>query len=252
MIRRLLAPFAVAAALAAGHGVAAAEAASAPPPPVGAAPVGADAAALEADQFQTCVSCTSVSGGPEGPAAHATALRLLGHDVAGGSSRGGSSQRDALVALPSNPVLDLAVASWETGTELGPSEWVTVDQAMIDKFADATGDHQWIHVDVERAKREMPGGKTIAHGYLTLSLVPRMAATLLEVTKRSRGINYGSNKIRFISPVQAGSRIRVRQRITGAEEVAGNGVRVSSEMTVEIEGQERPALVGEIIGVRYA
>ena len=87
------------------------------------------------------------------------------------------------------------------GTELGPSEWVTVDQAMIDKFADATGDHQWIHVDVERAKREMPGGKTIAHGYLTLSLVPRMASTLLEVAHRSRGINYGSNKVRFISPV---------------------------------------------------
>src|SRR2546428_2032399 len=90
------------------------------------------------------------------------------------------------------------------GRELGPSEWVTVDQAMIDKFADATGDHQWIHVDVDRAKREMPGGKTIAHGYLTLSLVPRMASTLLEVTHRSRGINYGSNKVRFISPVPAG------------------------------------------------
>src|SRR5262247_483173 len=138
------------------------------------------------------------------------------------------------------------------GQELGPSEWLAVTQEMIDKFADATGDHQWIHVDVERAKREMPGGKTIAHGYLTLSLVPRMAAGLLEVTKRSRGINYGSNKIRFISPVPAGARIRVRQRITGAEEVAGNGVRVSSEMTVEIEGQDKPALVGEIIGVRYA
>ena len=138
------------------------------------------------------------------------------------------------------------------GLELGPSEWITVDQAMIDQFADATGDHQWIHVDVARARREMPGGKTIAHGYLTLSLVPRMAATLLEVTKRSRGINYGSNKIRFIAPVQAGSRIRVRQRIVNAEEVSGNGVRVTSEMTVEIEGQERPALVAEIIGVRYA
>ena len=138
------------------------------------------------------------------------------------------------------------------GRELGPSEWITVDQAMIDRFADATGDHQWIHVDVERARREMPGGKTIAHGYLTLSLVPRMAATLLEVTRRSRGINYGSNKIRFISPVPAGSRIRLRQRIVNAEEVPGNGVRVTSEMTVEIEGQERLALVAELIGIRYA
>ncbi len=138
------------------------------------------------------------------------------------------------------------------GRELGPSDWITVEQAMIDKFADATGDHQWIHVDVERAKREMPGGKTIAHGYLTLSLVPRMAATLLEVTKRSRGLNYGSNKVRFTNTVPAGSRIRLRQRILNVEDVSGNGVRVTSEMTVEIEGQERPALVAEVMGIRYA
>ena len=138
------------------------------------------------------------------------------------------------------------------GRELGPSAWIVVDQAMIDRFADATGDHQWIHVDVERARREMPGGKTIAHGSLTLSLIPRMAATLLEITRRGRGINYGSNKIRFISPVPAGSRVRLRQRIVNAEEVPGNGIRVTSEMTVEVEGQERPALVAEVIGIRYA
>jgi len=138
------------------------------------------------------------------------------------------------------------------GRELGPSAWIVVDQAMIDRFADATGDHQWIHVDVERARREMPGGKTIAHGYLTLSLIPRMAATLLEITRRGRGINYGSNKIRFISPVPAGSRVRLRQRIVNAEEAPVNGIRVTSEMTVEVEGQERPALVAEVIGIRYA
>src|SRR3989454_4253487 len=138
------------------------------------------------------------------------------------------------------------------GRELGSSEWITVDQAMIDKFADATGDHQWIHVDVERARREMPGGKTIAHGYLTLSLVPRMAATMLEITRRSRGINYGSNKIRFVSPVPAGSRIRPRQRIVNAEEVPGNGVRGTSGMNVGGEGQERPALVAQLIGLRDA
>jgi acyl dehydratase len=138
------------------------------------------------------------------------------------------------------------------GRELGPSEWMTVDQAMIDKFADATGDHQWIHVDVERAKREMPGGKTIAHGYLTLSLVPRMAATLVTINKRSRGINYGSNKVRFTSPVPAGARIRLRQRIVSVEDVSGNGVRVTTEAIVEVEGQERPALVAEIMGLRYA
>ncbi len=138
------------------------------------------------------------------------------------------------------------------GRELGPSEWITVDQAMIDKFADATGDHQWIHVDVERARREMPGGTPIAHGYLTLSLVPRLAITLLQVRKRSRGLNYGSNKVRFTSPVPAGSRVRLRQRIANVEEVPGNGVRVTSEMAVEIEGQDRPALVAELIGIHYA
>jgi len=127
-----------------------------------------------------------------------------------------------------------------------------VDQAMIDKFADATGDHQWIHVDVERARREMPGGTPIAHGYLTLSLVPRLAITLLQVRKRSRGLNYGSNKVRFTSPVPAGSRVRLRQRIANVEEVPGNGVRVTSEMAVEIEGQDRPALVAELIGIHYA
>src|SRR2546423_15041860 len=91
------------------------------------------------------------------------------------------------------------------GKEIGVSEWYTVTQEQIDQFADATGDHQWIHVDVERARREMPGGKTIAHGYLTLSLVPRMAATLLEVTRRSRSINYGSHKDRLVLPPPAGS-----------------------------------------------
>src|SRR5947207_10247679 len=95
------------------------------------------------------------------------------------------------------------------GKEIGVSDWFRATQEQIDKFADATGDHQWIHVDVERAKREMPGGKTIAHGWLTLSLVPRMGAGLVTVTKRSRGINYGSNEVRFTSPAPAGSRMRL-------------------------------------------
>ena len=137
------------------------------------------------------------------------------------------------------------------GRELGPSDWMTVDQAMIDKFAEATGDHQWIHVDVERAKKDMPGGKTIAHGYLTLSLVPRLAATLMRVKKRSRGVNYGSNKVRFITPVQAGARIRLRQRIANVEEIPG-GVRITSQMTVEIDGQAKPALVAETMGQSYS
>ena len=137
------------------------------------------------------------------------------------------------------------------GKELGPSEWWTVDQAMIDKFAEATGDHQWIHVDVERAKKEMPGGKTIAHGYLTLSLIPRLAATLLKVEKRSRGINYGLNKVRFTSPVPAGARVRLTQKIKAVDDIEGGGVRITSEMTLEVEGSKRPAVVAETLGLSY-
>jgi acyl dehydratase len=136
------------------------------------------------------------------------------------------------------------------GKEIGVSDWFTVDQAIIDKFADATGDHQWIHVDVERAKREMPGGKTIAHGYLTLSLVPRLGQTIYRVKRRSRGLNYGSNRIRFTGQVPAGSRIRLRQKIKSVEPVEG-GVRITSESSVEVEGAARPALVAEIISMQF-
>src|SRR5271169_1587908 len=136
------------------------------------------------------------------------------------------------------------------GQRIGTSEWVLVDQTMIDMFADATGDHQWIHVDVERAKREMPDGKTIAHGYLTLSLVPRLGQTIYRVKHRSRGLNYGSNRIRFTGQVPAGSRIRLRQKIKSVDPVEG-GVRITSESTVEVEGAARPALVAEIISMQF-
>ena len=137
------------------------------------------------------------------------------------------------------------------GEELGPSEWLTVTQEMIDKFADATGDHQWIHVDVERAKKEMPGGKTIAHGYLTLSLLPRLAPTLMRVEKRRRGLNYGSNRVRFTAAVPAGGRVRLRQKLLKVEPVEDNGFRVTSEMTMEVDGNSRPAMVAETIGIVY-
>jgi acyl dehydratase len=137
------------------------------------------------------------------------------------------------------------------GKELGPSEWLTVTQEMIDKFADATGDHQWIHVDVERAKKEMPGGKTIAHGYLTLSLLPRLAPTLMKVENRRRGLNYGSNRVRFTAPVPAGARVRLRQKLLKVEPVEDNGFRVTSEMTMEVEGNSRPAMVAETLGIVY-
>ncbi len=137
------------------------------------------------------------------------------------------------------------------GSEIGVSDWFTVDQAIIDKFAEATGDFQWIHVDVERAKREMPGGKTIAHGYLTLSLVPRLAQTIYRIRRRSRGLNYGSNRIRFTGQVPAGSRIRLRQKIKSVEPVEGGGVRITTENSVEVEGAARPALVAETISVLF-
>jgi acyl dehydratase len=137
------------------------------------------------------------------------------------------------------------------GKELGPSEWLTVTQEMIDKFADATGDHQWIHVDVERAKKELPGGKTIAHGYLTLSLLPRLAPTLMSVEKRRRGLNYGSNRVRFTAPVPAGARIRLRQKLVKVDPVEDNGFRITSEMTMEVEGNGRPAMVAETLSIVY-
>jgi acyl dehydratase len=137
------------------------------------------------------------------------------------------------------------------GRRLGSSEWVVVDQTMIDRFAEATGDHQWIHVDVERAKREMPGGRTIAHGYLTLSLLPRLNANIYTIKSRKRGVNYGSNKVRFTAPVPAGSRVRGHLTLKGIEPL-GNGVsRLTMEATVEVEGNERPALVAETLSLVY-
>jgi len=103
------------------------------------------------------------------------------------------------------------------GEEVGVSDWVVIEQDTIDKFAEATGDHQWIHVDVERAKTEMPGGKTIAHGFLTLSLIPRLGATIWAIEHRSRGVNYGLNKLRFTAPVPAGARVRLRQKLLAAD-----------------------------------
>jgi len=137
-----------------------------------------------------------------------------------------------------------------TGQDMGASDWVLIDQDRINKFADATGDHQWIHVDVERAKTQMPGGKTIAHGYLTLSLIPMLGAQIMSITGVSRGINYGSNKIRFTNMVPVGSRVRAKQKLLAVEPKAG-GLQLTNEMTIEIEGQDRPACIAETISLVY-
>lgn len=136
------------------------------------------------------------------------------------------------------------------GQEIGVSDWVTVDQPRIDMFAEATGDHQWIHVDPERAEKEMPTGTTIAHGYLTLSLLPMLTAQILKVENISRGINYGANKIRFTNMVPAGSRVRARQTLKEVTE-KGGGVQVLNEVVIEIENTERPAMVAETLSMLY-
>ena len=136
------------------------------------------------------------------------------------------------------------------GTELGVSDWVTIDQDRINTFADATGDHQWIHVDIARAAKEMPGGKTIAHGYLTLSLIPWLTGGFLKVEGVTRGINYGSNKVRFTNMVPVGSRVRARSKMLSVEP-KGGGMQVTNEVTIEIEGQQRPACVAETIGIVF-
>ena len=137
------------------------------------------------------------------------------------------------------------------GQEIGVSDWVDVTQDRINRFADATGDHQWIHVDVERAKKDMPGGKTIAHGFLTLSLVPMLSHQISHINNVRNGINYGCNKVRFTNPVPAGSRVRARTKLLAAEPMKGNGVRLTNEVTIEIEGQERPACVAETLSIVY-
>ena len=134
------------------------------------------------------------------------------------------------------------------GQELGTSKWLLVDQAMINKFADTTGDHQWIHVDVERAKREIGG--TIAHGFLTLSLMANMHPEDVRFEGVTKGINYGCNKMRFTEPVPAGTRIRMHQKILSVEPKNG-GYLMTRENKIEIEGKARPALVAEWLGLVF-
>jgi acyl dehydratase len=128
------------------------------------------------------------------------------------------------------------------GQEVGVSDWITVDQALIDAFAELTGDRQWIHVDVERAATALPGGRTIAHGYLVMSLVPRMI--VYRIANFSRAMNYGFDKLRFTGTTPSGSRVRQRQTIKACDPVAG-GYRVTNNCTIEVEGQERPAIVAD-------
>ena len=133
------------------------------------------------------------------------------------------------------------------GQELATSEWITIDQERINAFADATDDHQWIHVDVERAKTESPYRTTIAHGFLTLSLIPGLSKDNYRVDNAKMGINYGLNKVRFLAPVQPGSRIRLRSELIDAKKVNETTVDLTVRQTVELDGSDKPAAVAEVI-----
>jgi len=146
------------------------------------------------------------------------------------------------------PRYSLSNVSDFVGCELGASDWVMVDQDRIDRFAACTGDRQWIHVDVERARRESPFGGTIAHGYLTLSL---LAATLMEIgvipPDAASGLNYGLDKVRFIAPVVAGARVRTRAQLMSAQPQSGGRKLLKLNCTLEIEDETKPALVAETL-----
>ena len=146
------------------------------------------------------------------------------------------------------PDYTMTTAPHFAGRELGASDWVTVDQERIDRFAACTGDRQWIHVEVERARRESPFGAPIAHGYLVLSLV---AATVMELgvipPDAATGLNYGLEKVRFIAPVRAGARVRNRVALVSAEPQNGERVLLKLQCTLEIESEAKPALVAEIL-----
>ena len=146
------------------------------------------------------------------------------------------------------PAYTMATAPDFVGRELGTSNWIVIDQARIDQFAACTGDRQWIHVDQERARRESPFGGTIAHGYLTLSLV---AAMLIEIgiipSDAAAGLNYGLDKVRFLTPVKAGARVRTRATMISAQPQEGGRLLVKLDCRLEIEGETKPAVIAEVL-----
>ena len=146
-------------------------------------------------------------------------------------------------------IANLGSLRQRVGEELAVGDWLTVDQATIDKFADATGDHQWIHIDAERAKKG-PFGTTIAHGFLTLSLLPRLAESAIKIDDVRMGVNYGLNRVRFPAPVPSGSRIRARMKLLSYEPIDG-GAQLVMEVTMEREGGDKPVCVAETVSRRY-
>jgi acyl dehydratase len=137
------------------------------------------------------------------------------------------------------------------GQHVATSDWVTITQQQINQFAEATGDHQWIHVDVEKAKTG-PFGAPIAHGFLTLSLIPRFFESAMEIRNTRMGVNYGLNKVRFTAPVPVGSRLRAHMKLLACEPLEGDGMQMTWEVRVEREGSDKPVCVAESLSRRYA
>jgi acyl dehydratase len=138
----------------------------------------------------------------------------------------------------------------QVGAEPLVSDWLTVDQARVDLFAEATGDHQWIHIDPERARRESPFGGPVAHGFLTLSLIPALLGKTLSIRQRM-GVNYGLNRVRFTSPVLVGSSLRAKFAVESVTDVENHGVQAMWNVTLEVQGSERPVCVAEFITRHY-
>lgn len=153
--------------------------------------------------------------------------------------------------MPKRMIQNLEELKRMVGQEMGVSDWHPVTQQAINLFADATLDHQWIHIDVERAKRESPFGGPIAHGYYTLSLAPYLLANVFDVKEKKMGVNYGLNKLRFTAPVLVPSRVRVRAALAQMEEIKG-GVQATFNLQFEVEGKDKPACVAEAIYRYYA
>lgn len=148
------------------------------------------------------------------------------------------------------PGYSMATLSEFVGRELGVSQWTRVDQDRIDSFAACTGDRQWIHVDVERARRDSPFGGTIAHGYLTLALVASLSMELgLVPADATAGLNYGLDKVRFMAPVRAGARVRNRVVLLSAEDKGGGRVLIKTQNTLQVEGEDKPALIAETLAM---
>ena len=142
-----------------------------------------------------------------------------------------------------------ALPTW-LGLEVAVSDWVTITQERINLFADATGDHQWIHIDPERAAKESPFGATIAHGFLTLSLVPFLKGECIEFTGVKMGVNYGTNRVRFMAPVTVNSKLRGRFKLMSVEQIKG-GAQMVWECTLEMQGSEKPACIAELVSRAY-